>query len=140
VNDAVLWSRRRLLAVLALAACIGCAWDPVGEGGRVKMVRTELYFGRSMPGGARVSDTQWAAFVADHVTPRFRDGLTVLDAKGQWLDKSGKLVREDTKVVILIHVGTMAEDIAIHNIISAYKREFRQEAVLRVSQRAGVSF
>jgi hypothetical protein len=39
----------------------------------------ELLFGRG-----NVSDRNWDRFLADEVTPRFPDGLTVFDAKGQW--------------------------------------------------------
>lgn len=33
-----------------------------------------------------VSDEDWRAFLAAEVTPRFPDGLTVIDAAGQWRD------------------------------------------------------
>src|SRR5262245_20410541 len=42
--------------------------------------RTELYFGRSIPGGGQVSDNEWEKFLADVVTPRFPDGFTILNA------------------------------------------------------------
>ncbi|PCO16625.1 hypothetical protein CQA18_26060, partial [Enterobacter hormaechei] len=33
----------------------------------------------------RISAAEWQTFVDSQVTPRFKDGLTVFDAKGQWL-------------------------------------------------------
>ena len=39
-------------------------------------------------------DAAWDAFLADTVTPRFPDGLTVLDARGQWRDSEGLIGKE----------------------------------------------
>jgi len=126
------------LATLSLAGCAsrGPACHLDGE----SMVRTELYFGRSMPGGQQVSAAQWAGFLESEVTPRFRQGLTVLDANGQWLAATGKVVKERTKLLILIYPDTPGNRSAIGEIIDAYKRRFKQQAVLRVAGRVGVSF
>ena len=42
-------------------------------------------------------------------TPRFPDGLTVLDAAGQWRDGSGAIMRERTKLVIVLAKPGAAE-------------------------------
>src|SRR5262245_66552116 len=53
-------------------------------------VRTELYFGLSIPPGAdgspagRVTDEEWQRFVDEEISPRFPDGLTIQEAGGQW--------------------------------------------------------
>ena len=130
-----------LLVFLHLVAgCVGCGVRPAREAGLERMTRTELYFGRSMPGGAVVSEPAWRRFLERTVTPRFKDGLTVLDADGQYLTSSGTLVREKSKVVVLIHPDTPAARRAIREIIAEYKRAFRQESVLRVTAPARVSF
>ncbi len=49
------------------------------------MVQTTLYFGLSRPAGKDITAEEWQQFVDRDVTPRFRDGLTVFDARGQWL-------------------------------------------------------
>ncbi len=68
-------------ACLALAAS-GCAPPPCpGKGAHPALV-AQLLFGRSLHGGGEVTDDQWRAFLADSVTPRFPDGLTVLDGAG----------------------------------------------------------
>src|SRR5258707_4700217 len=48
------------------------------------MQQIELMFGRSIAGHLRVSGAAWSRFLAREITPRFPDGLTVLDAAGQW--------------------------------------------------------
>lgn len=104
-------------------------------------VRDELYFGRSQPGGGEVTEEQWQKFVDTEVTPRFPDGLTVLDAYGQFLNSAGILAREDSKVLILLYVSTPERERSIQEIIDAYKSRFQQESVLRVTDvPARVSF
>ena len=104
-------------------------------------VREELYFGRSQPGGGEVTEEQWQKFVDTEVTPRFPDGLTVVDAYGQFLNSAGILAREDSKVLILLYVSTPERERSIQEIIDAYKSKFQQESVLRVTDvPARVSF
>ena len=99
-----------------------------------------LYFGRSIPGGGTVSDENWAAFLAETVTPRFPAGFTTWRAQGQWRDQSGVVVREETFVLELIHADDAASETSVREIISDYKTRFRQEAVLRVRDRVEVQF
>ena len=57
----------------------------------------ELLFGRS-----NVSETAWDRFLAAEVTPRFPEGLTVYDARGQWRNpETTKISRERSKVVMI---------------------------------------
>ena len=135
-------TRRELitLSCLALTVAAGCLRPGVsGTAGLKEMARTELYFGLAMPDAKTVSEAEWQAFVDQHIAPRFKDGLTVVDARGQCLTKAKKLVHENVKVVILVHPDTPAARIAVFNIISAYKDRFRQESVLRVTDKVGVS-
>ncbi len=127
-----------LVALLTLAGC-GPRTQVTGMAGLEKMMRTELYFGLSMPDGKTVSEAEWAAFVDEQITPRFKEGLTIFEARGQYLDKK-KVVKERTKVVVIVHPDTPKSRIHIYNIIGAYKQEFDQEAVLRVTHRVGVTF
>ena len=50
-----------------------------------------LFFGRNHRNLEVVSDTAWREFLAAEITPRFPDGLTVLDAAGQW--RGGAMAR-----------------------------------------------
>ena len=73
------------LAALALLACGGEDEAPCPEGSD-RYAEYQLLLGRSTSDGGEVSEEEWLAFLADTVTPRFPDGLTVLDAAGQWRD------------------------------------------------------
>lgn len=91
--------------------------------------------------GGRISEEQWQEFLNTEVTPRFSDGLTVIDAYGQFLNSSGSIDREDTKILILIYPSNQNKEKAVQEIINLYKSFFQQESVLRVtSVPARVSF
>lgn len=106
--------------------------------------RTELYFGRSIPNGGIVSDEQWEEFLLQTVTPRFPDGFTVFDARGQYRQQDGQVAKEPTKVLIFLYSAKArtASRRKIEEIRRAYVRQFRQESVLRVDlpSRVRVSF
>lgn len=92
----------------------------------------ELYFGRTRPRG-EVSEEEFQTFLRTVVTPRFPDGLTVVNANGQFRGSAGEIIREKTKLVILIHPNTQDKNRAIQEIIDKYKAQFQQESVLRVT-------
>lgn len=102
-------------------------------------VKSELYFGRTKPGG-EVSAEEWDAFLAEEVTPRFPDGLTVLDAYGQWRNAGGKIWKEATKLLVLVHPDEPAAARKIGELIEVYKKRFTQESVLWVKQPVEVKF
>ena len=147
MNAASPGSRERTLRLLALAAltvaaaallACGDEVEPCPEGSE-RYAEYQLLLGRSTPGG-EVSEEQWAAFLADTVTPRFPDGLTVLDAAGQWRDASGAIQRERSKVLwILAPPGDEARRL-IDEISEEYERRFQQESVLRILGSACASF
>ncbi|WP_009630848.1 DUF3574 domain-containing protein [Synechocystis sp. PCC 7509] len=97
------------------------------------LVQDELYFGRNKPAG-EVSEQDFQLFLQNEVTPRFPDGLTVIDAKGQFLSSSG-IIKEKTKLLILIHANSQEDRQEIEEIIEEYKDRFDQESVLRVTSR-----
>ena len=112
------------------------AEDAAGE----KYYRTELDFGKSIPGGGMVSDEQWSQFLEEIVTPRFPDGFTILSGSGQYREKSGKIISEPSKVLVFLYTRkTRKESRAmIEEIRAAYVKKFNQESVLRVDFKSSV--
>ena len=94
-------------------------------------LEVDLYFGRD-----KVGDAAWAAFLADEVTPRFPDGLSVLDVAGQWRDPGGKIARENSKLLVIVVFDAPAHQPKVTAIIDAYKQKFVQQSVLRVEHPA----
>lgn len=109
------------------------AEGPVSPAPAKAMVADRLFFGRAIPGGGLVSEEAWASFLAEVVTPRFSEGLTVWRAEGQWTDPRGQLVRESVQVVEVIHPAGPRADSSLAAIAREYKRRFHQGAVLRVT-------
>jgi hypothetical protein len=90
-------------------------------------VRSELYFGA-------VSDEEWEGFLDNEVTPRFPDGLTVLEGYGQWRNSAGEITEEDSIVLIIFYPldGAAEASANLEEIRTEYKEQFDQESVLRV--------
>ena len=121
------------LGVLLLLA--GCAAVPEScPTGAGQATIAEAYFGRNVKGRAPVTDTEWARFMADTVTPAFPDGLTVLDGVGQWRNAAGRISREDSKVLLLVLPGQdqAAAAARLAPVTAAWKARFAQESVLTV--------
>ena len=96
-------------------------------------LRTELFFGMDKPTGGTVSEDEWQKFMAEVVTPRFPNGLTIDDALGQYLDGKS-LIKEKSKQLILIYPRKFktASSRKIEQIRAAYIKAFDQRSVLRV--------
>lgn len=133
----------RLGMVLVLVALGGCAEPGEVEqcpDGTDHFVRYELFIGRSGPGGEVVDDAAWETFLSETVTPRFPDGLTALDAQGQWRDAEGALQRERSKLLVILAAPDDGATSRIDEMIGEYKRRFSQESVLLVVEDTCVAF
>ncbi|MFV9067587.1 DUF3574 domain-containing protein [Serratia fonticola] len=104
------------------------------------MTQTTLYFGLNRPAGPVITAAEWQTFVDQQVTPRFKDGLSVFDAKGQWLGNDGKLARESSKALMLIHSPDAASEQNIEALRTRYKQQFAQDSVMRVDAPVCVAF
>ena len=136
----------RLIAAASLAV-LACVSVPVlgaetesCPAGTEPFAEYTLFFGRSQGNVEVVSEEAWRAFLADEVTPRFPDGLTVLDAAGQWREDTGAIVRERTKLLLVLTPPGADAMRRTDEIAEAYKQAFGQSSVLRVVTKACVSF
>jgi Protein of unknown function (DUF3574) len=101
----------------------------------------ELLFGRKIGDRLAVSQARWARFVDREITPRFPDGLTVLDARGQWRDTTrNRIVREPSKLVQIVLPGRADDFDLLNAIAEAYKKQFHQQSVGVIVRGACVSF
>jgi len=102
-------------------------------------VRTTLYFGLSRQKGPAVNELEWQLFLRDEVTKRFPNGLTVWEATGQWRTPTGRIDREQSKVLLLVHADTPAARQSVQSVIDSYRKAFDQESVLWESARVCVA-
>jgi hypothetical protein len=120
------------LSALLLAACASIDSRYLLAGGDcAPRLQERVYFGLSDDKGP-IAETAWQAFVERVVTPRFPAGFTVIVAGGQWRDRDGHIGRESSRIVEIVHDGTAEHSRLVAEIAAAYKRDFRQEAVLVV--------
>lgn len=124
----------RALLLLPLLAGCAVAQPRVGaEGcaaGTAPAVVAEAYFGRSQAGREAVGEAEWARFLEEVATPAFPDGLTVLEAGGQWRGGDGRIARERSKLLLVALPGaTAAEALArLAPVTAAYGARFAQRA------------
>ena len=96
-------------------------------------VQVDLYFGRDTDKG-EVSESDWATFLADEVTPRFPEGLSVLEVQGQYREPSGRIIRERTKLLVIVLFDAANQQAKVGEIARAYARRFGQHSVFRVER------
>jgi hypothetical protein len=134
-------SMKVLLAGIVMLLAAGAQAQPVACAEPFKaMLRAEIYFGRNIGGQVGVSESQWAAFVRRELAPRFPDGLTAIDSKGQWRDPSGAIMREPSKVVIIVMADDVASRERLAAATAAYKQRFNQKSIGVVTQPVCASF
>jgi hypothetical protein len=126
---------RRLVEATVVAVSLGACTQPGAPPACTAPLKPaleiELYFGRDRQGGSEVSEGEWAAFLADTVTPRFPDGLSVLNVEGQAREPSGRVVRERTKLLVVVVFDAPAHQGRVREIVDAYNSRFGQHSVFR---------
>lgn len=104
-----------------------------------------IYCGRNMPDNGFVSTSDLEDFVNKEVTPRFPDGFTMLPGMGAWREtrvildgETGLPEVPQTKVeqtmIFEILYSTEEQAKLIGQIAGLYKKRFKQDAVLLVTQ------
>lgn len=138
---------RAFLVSAALAVLVyGCAAAPQApapeapclSGGQRQTA--ELVFGRISSDGPGVSEADFARFLDEEVSPRFPDGLTIVDAQGRWTPPAGSTIHEPSKMVMIVLRGLPDDHARLDAIRDAYKRRYHQQSVLLMTRAACVSF
>lgn len=119
-------------------AIVGC----LGLASCASYQRTDLYFGRDIPGdGGTVSEQQWKNFSDSVISNYFPEGYTEWDANGRWKDTDTRqTITEPTKVVTFFGKKTKERSAALDSIAQRYLRRFRQQSVLRSDMKSKVKF
>ena len=120
-----------LAAVLALA---GCASRPRELAANClpssEKPTAELLFGRLADGAPSVSEAEFNRFIYPEVSPRFPDGLTVVNAKGRWSLPAGSVIGERPKLVMIVLHGASDDQAKLEAIRSVYQARYHQQSVL----------
>jgi hypothetical protein len=137
--------------LIPLTACAGQSTVPVstlhGDAAHPPQtqgwVDTRLYFGLGLADDVNsgISEQDWRAFLDREVTPRFPDGLSVVDVYGQWQGKQQKAPeRLRSKMLVIDYPDTAQNRAKVEAIRAAWKQKTGDQSVLRVTQPADVSF
>lgn len=105
---------------------------PMGRQPCSSMTLSRLFFGANIPEGGVVSEAEWQTFLKEIATPRFPEGLTVIEGRGQWQGENGVIEKETSHVLEILNEGDSEATKKIDEIIGEYKSRFHQEAVLLV--------
>ena len=117
--------------------------DAAHPGQTAGWVDTRLYFGLGPADYPEqgISEAEWRDFLDKEVTPRFPDGLSVIDVYGQWQGKNQTAPERLRSKLLIIDYPDNAQDRAkIDAIRSAWKLRTHDQSVLKVTEPADVSF
>jgi hypothetical protein len=126
------------VALLVMAASLDAAdaQQLQCSGAQKQWVVADLFFARN-----HVSEAGFARFLAAEVTPRFPDGFTVIDAKGQWrAPGSDRISKERTKLLMIAMPPGADNEARLDQIVAAYKTRYRQQSVGLIIRPACASF
>lgn len=104
------------------------------------MIRTEVYFDREIPGQGEVSDIAFAKFVSEVVSRELPEGLTLFNAYGQYEERAGEILKQETKVLVVFHEDSVTESSSIDRIIAEYRKRFEGAKVMRSASSAEVLY
>ena len=158
---ATAWQVAYAAAVVSAACLTGCAphhstavssqsktapvlsGDAAHPGQTQGWVETKLFFGLGPAEHPEqgISEAEWRAFLDKSVTPRFPDGLSVVDLYGQWQGKNEAAPeRLHTKMLLILYQDNAENRAKIDAIRAAWKLKTGDQSVLRVTEAADVSF
>jgi hypothetical protein len=119
------------------------AGDSAHPGHTEGWVDTKLYFGLGPADHPEqgISEARWREFLDREVTPRFPDGLSVLDIYGQWQGKNQTTPeRLHTKCLVIDYQDSQPNRDKIEAIRAAWKKMTGDQSIMRVTVPADVSF
>ena len=98
-------------------------------------LETQMFFGTFGSDEKGVSAKDWADFLANEITPRFPDGLTVASVYGQGAGGPPHgVIAENTKMLIVVHPDTSEAAEKLGELKKAYKERFGQTGVFHTRQ------
>lgn len=106
-----------------------------------RMLVAELFFGRNISGRGLLTDTEWAEFAAQVVTPNFPAGFTVMDGDGQWQNPATGAISHERSKILLV-AAKRSPDLAgrLTAVIDAYKARFHQQSIGLITRDSCAAF
>lgn len=126
-------------AVILMLGLAGCASAPKAgcPAGQSQMRTAQFFLGAKPP--AKLNDRDLRRFVDREVTPRFPDGVTVLEGGGQWKGSDNRLMREAAKMVLIVMPDSGDGHARVEAVRTAYRAQFKHDPVVVVPPPACVA-
>ena len=121
---------RALAAAILTVGLAGCmsAPKPACPAGQAHLRTAQLFLSARPP--AKITDSDIRRFVDVEITPRFPDGVTVVDGGGQWRGDENRMIREAAKVVVIVLPERGDPAGKVDAVRAAYKSRFKQDSVV----------
>jgi len=116
-----------LILMLGLAGCMSAPKPQACPAGQSPMRTAQLFLGAK---AATPDDRDLRRFVDQEVTPRFPDGVTMVNGGGQWKGSENRLIREASKVVLVVLPASGDGSAKVEAVRTAYRTKFKQEPVV----------
>jgi hypothetical protein len=113
---------------LSLAGCMSAPKPQGCPAGQASLRTAQLFLGAKTP--AAPAERDLSRFVDQEVTPRFPDGVTVVDGGGQWKGSENRMIREASKVVLVVLPAGGDGQGKVEAVRTAYRSKFKQEPVV----------
>jgi hypothetical protein len=126
--------------VLVLSRATGGAPPAAPKAADSGWVKTEIYFGRNLPDGHEMSRGEWQDFMDKVLTKRFPKGLTVYEAYGQMQHEDGRIEKQSTWVVVLVHPGDPAAEGPVQEAVNAFRKQFAKAQVMLLNTPVSAKF
>jgi len=120
-----------MLGPTLLLGLSGCMSAPKPQGcpvGQASLRTAQLFLGAKATPAPAERDLR--RFVDQEVTPRFPDGVTVMNGGGQWKGSENRMIREASKVVLVVLPAAGDSQGRVEAVRIAYRTKFKQEPVV----------
>lgn len=130
---------RAAVAVILMLGLAGCASAPKAgcPVGQSQLRTAQFFLGAKPP--AKLNDRDLRRFVDREVTPRFPDGVTVVEGGGQWKGADNRLMREAAKMVLIVLPTGGDGHARMEAVRTAYRVQFKHDPVVVVPPPACVA-
>lgn len=117
-----------LILTLGLAGCMSAPRPQACPTGQAQLRTAQLFLGARTP-TTPDDDRDLRRFVDKEVTPRFPDGVTIVDGGGQWKGSENRLIREASKVLLVV-LPSSGGGAKVDAVRTAYRTKFKREPVV----------
>lgn len=122
---------RQAGAAILMLGLAGCMSAPKPQGcpaGQAQLRTAQMFLGTKT--FATPAERDLRRFVDQEVTPRFPDGVTVVDGGGQWKGSENRMIREAAKVVLVVLPTAGDSHGKVEAVRIAYRTRFKQDPLV----------